>query len=277
MTSIMGQTGRTGDYLLGDGQAERDRLHRQQTELAGDSAWLFDQIGVRPGHSVAEIGCGPRGCLEDLSERVGPTGRVVGVERDEVTVAQGQAFLAERRLANVEIVRGDGAATELPRDAYDVVTTRLVLVNIPNPERLVAEAFALCRNGGVVAYHDVVWPLGSFDPPCPAWEQLYELAKKYTASRGIDLHIGLRLPRLLREQGLVNIEARSITHVCPPGHARRTIPADILAAFAPNLVAEGLISDDELGQLRATLRSHIEQPETFVVSPLYIQAWGTKP
>src|SRR5262245_20164598 len=36
-------------YLLGYRQAEQDRLERQADELAPESDWLFDQIGVVPG------------------------------------------------------------------------------------------------------------------------------------------------------------------------------------------------------------------------------------
>jgi hypothetical protein len=53
-------------YLLGYRRAEQERLERQANELAHDSGWLFDQIGVRAGWQVVEIGCGPRGCLDLL-------------------------------------------------------------------------------------------------------------------------------------------------------------------------------------------------------------------
>jgi hypothetical protein len=36
---------------------------------------LFDQIALTTGARVAEIGCGPHGCLDLLSERVGPGAR----------------------------------------------------------------------------------------------------------------------------------------------------------------------------------------------------------
>ena len=62
-------------YLLGYRKGEQDHLERQALELAGESARLFDEVGIREGWQVVEIGCGPRGCLELLSERVGASGR----------------------------------------------------------------------------------------------------------------------------------------------------------------------------------------------------------
>src|SRR5882724_7920877 len=88
-------------YLLGYRRAEQERLERQADELAHESAWLFDHVGVGDGWRVVEIGCGPRGCLGLLSERVGATGRVVGVERSGEQVERARLFVAESGLTNV--------------------------------------------------------------------------------------------------------------------------------------------------------------------------------
>ena len=67
-------------YVLGYRQAEQHRSQCQAEQLAHESARLFDEIGIPEGARVLEIGCGPRGCLDLLSARVGASGRVVGVE-----------------------------------------------------------------------------------------------------------------------------------------------------------------------------------------------------
>ena len=75
-------------YVLGYRQAEQERLQRQAEELGHESARLFDEIGIPEGARVLEIGCGPRGCLDLLSARVGASGRVVGVEISADAVAR---------------------------------------------------------------------------------------------------------------------------------------------------------------------------------------------
>jgi protein-L-isoaspartate O-methyltransferase len=126
-------------YLLGYREAEQDRLERQAVELAGESERLFDEIGVRDGWSVVEVGCGPRGCLELLARRVGPAGRVVGVERSGEQVGRARRWVAERGLANVEVREGDARVTGLAPASFDLATARLVLVNVPKPEESAAE------------------------------------------------------------------------------------------------------------------------------------------
>src|SRR5690349_21128517 len=54
--------------------------------------------------------------------------------------------------------RSVARAVGLADGSFDLVTSRLVLVNIPEPERMVATAVALARPGGVVAFHEL-WDL----------------------------------------------------------------------------------------------------------------------
>jgi ubiquinone/menaquinone biosynthesis C-methylase UbiE len=123
-------------YLLGQSSVEQTRLQQQASAFANDSNWLFDQIRVAAGSRVVDIGCGPQGCLDLLSRRVGLAGSVVGVEMDRNAVATARRFLADQGINNVEVRQGDGKATGLPRESFDLATARLVLTNIPEPEKV---------------------------------------------------------------------------------------------------------------------------------------------
>jgi len=144
-------------YFLGQSLAEQERLRRQAEELAKDSNFLFDRIAIAPGSRIVELGCGPRGCFDILSRRVGCQGSVVGIEIDPEAAARARQYLADQNIENVEVRQGDGKATGLPRESFDVATARLVLLNIREPERIVAEMVALVKRGGVVALHEADW------------------------------------------------------------------------------------------------------------------------
>jgi len=264
-------------YLLGYRDAEQDRLERQALELANESAWLFNRVGVLPGMAVAEIGCGPRGCLDMLAGLVGPSGTVTGIERSDDAVARANAFAASRGLTNVAVRVGDGRSTALPRDAFDLVTARLVLVNIPNPEELVGEAVSIAKPGGAVAFHEAMWPLHTTDPPLDAWDRLYAIFQAYADVNGIDLFIGRRVPRLLRDHGLEDIRSNAITQIYPLGHGRRMLAVDFIENLGSRFVEHELVDVDELTSLKAELRLHLEDPDTFVISCVFVQAWGRKP
>jgi SAM-dependent methyltransferase len=261
-------------YLLGYRAAETRRLQRQAAELADDSAWLFDQLGPLEGAQVLEIGCGPLGCLDALSERVGPSGSVTGIERSEEAVVLARGLVAERGLANVEVLCGDGRGTSLPRQSFDLVTARLVLINVPAPEEIVVEAVALLRPGGQIALHEAIWPPQIIDPQLPAWDRLYEILLAYAESNGIDGFIGRRLPRLLRGHGVADVQARPVIHACPVGHGQRMLTSQFVDNLAERVLAQGLVTGPELADLGGQLKRHLENPSTFVIGPLYVQAWG---
>jgi SAM-dependent methyltransferase len=265
------------EYLLGYRRAEQERLQVQARQLADESSWLFDQLALAPGARVVEIGCGPRGCLDLLAHRVGPSGSVIGVERSEEAVELARGLVREQGLANVEIIHGDARSTGLTRDSFDLVTSRLVLVNVPQPEEIVAEAVALVRPGGFVAFHEADYIAHVCDPPLQAWDRAVEILNIYARSAGVDLFIGRKLPRLLRAAGLVDVEAHPLIHIYPPGHARRSILLDFVEDLSERLVETGTTSPIELETLTGSLRRHLDDPDTLVVSHLFVQAWGRKP
>lgn len=261
-------------YLLGYRSAEQQRLQRQAGELAEDSAWLFDRLGSLAGARVVEIGCGPHGCLDALSERVGPSGSVIGVERSEEAVRLARELVAERELPNVEVVCGDARDTSLPRGSFDLVSARLVLVNVPAPREILTEAVALARPGGLIALHEAVWPVHTLDPPLEAWDRLYALVQAYAKANEIDLFVARRLPRLLREHGVLELQARPIIHSYPLDHGRRMLGLQFVENLSGRLLTEELVSQHHLAELTAQLKAHLEDPETFVISCLFVQAWG---
>ena len=264
-------------YVLGYRQVEQARLREQAQQLAHESKWLSRSDRRRARCRVVEIGCGPHGCLEILAERVGPSGTVVGVERSADAVALARKLVGERGLSNVEVVERDARSTGLPRESFDLVTARLVLVNVPQPEQIVAEAVALVRPGGWVACHEADYVSHVCDPPLSAWTALVDLVVTYSEKNGIDPFVGRKLPRLLREGGLSEIHVNPIVHVYPPGHGRRTILLDFAENLSERIVAQGLIDESALAEMKSALRQHLTNPDTLVVSHLFLQAWGRKP
>ncbi len=264
-------------YLLGRSRVEEERLRKQVQELAGEAHWLLDQLDIRPGARAIDLGCGPQGVLDLLSARVGPSGTVLGLEASEHFVASARKYVADRRLANVEVVQGDAKATNLPRESFDVVFCRLVFVNVPEPERVAEEMVALVRPGGVVASHEADYLPHFCDPPSPAWDRLFEILQAYSRARGIDLFVGRKTHRMLADAGIVEVRVNPVIHVYPHGHNRRTIFLDFIQNIRDAAVRGGFAEEAELTQLVEEVRRHLDDPRTLVVSHLFFQVWGRKP
>ena len=109
------------DYVFGGDHNELVRLLAQAADLRPESEWLLNEISIPEGSQVADIGCGPIGILDLLSQRVGPTGRVVGIEREPRFVAMAEAEVSKRGLRNTSIVLGDALAPQIERGSFDLV------------------------------------------------------------------------------------------------------------------------------------------------------------
>ncbi len=138
-------------YSLGSSPAERDRLRRQSGELRDHSLLLLNQTGLTEGERAIDVGCGTIGILDLLADRVGPQGHVTGLDFEPANVALARQFVADRGLANVEVIEGDAHQTGFPSESYDLVHTRTLLINIPDPATVVTEMVRLTRPGGWVA------------------------------------------------------------------------------------------------------------------------------
>lgn len=265
------------DYLLGRAEAEEVRLKRQIANLAPDSDAQFDKIGIKPGERVVDLGCGPGGVLHLLGKRVGTEGSVLAIERSSHFVEQARRFVSDHALAQVEVREGDAYDTGLPRRSFDGAHMRLVLVNVPEPERIVREMVALVRPGGWVASFEADYFTHICDPPLPAWTHLLDAYTAYTVAQGIDIFVGRRIHRLFRAAGVEDIRVDAVVHVYPPGHDRRPILRDFITNVRDKLIGGGFITLSELERDMADLERHLAEPDVMVTSHMFFRLIGRVP
>ena len=263
-------------YALGRNAAESARLQRQADELAPDSAALLARVGLRPGQSAIDLGCGPRGILDQLAAGVSPDGRVVGLDADPAHTAMAAGFVSGQMLRNVRIMTADARRTGLRSDSFDLVHARTLLVNVPQPEVVVAEMVRLARPGGWVAAAEPDTEHALCYPPHPAFDRICEIFAAAFSRNGADPAMGRRVPELFRQAGLTDVAVESRTQMYPPGNSRRTVRLDLVRSMRPVIVQLGLADQKELDELDAAVRAHIEDPRTVVMSGLLFLAWGRK-
>jgi protein-L-isoaspartate O-methyltransferase len=97
----------TSDYALGRTGAEHERLIRQAARIAPLTERFFREAGVGPGQRVLDLGSGVGDVAMLAGNLVGPSGEVVGVERDSRSIARARARVAEAGLRNVSFIQSD--------------------------------------------------------------------------------------------------------------------------------------------------------------------------
>lgn len=217
----------------GTTEAERRRLDLQAEMYGRLTAWTLDALGLEPGGRVADLGCGTGGFLPLLAERVGPTGRVIGVDRDPRLLVAAREEAAASPW--VEVVEGDAQTYDGGGILFDAVHCRLVLLHQPEPQAFLEHMVSLVRPGGRVAAQEIDAD-GPTDvpgvlshPPFPALERLGAVYLTAGLRRGSDCHAGRKLLDRFRRAGLTGLRVEAQAAFVPLTDPRAATMLDLFA------------------------------------------------
>ena len=118
--------------------------------------------GVAPGNRVLDVCCGTGASALPAAQRVGPTGRVVGVDLAEQLLVRARAKARERGLDNVEFTEGDMTRLDVADNSMDVVVCVLGLYFAQDQPSAVAELWRVVRPGGTLAV--TTWGRRALEP-----------------------------------------------------------------------------------------------------------------
>ncbi|MFE9447599.1 methyltransferase domain-containing protein [Streptomyces sp. NPDC006739] len=261
----------TDRYLLDNRQTEAGQRFDAFATLFDPTTFRhLEGLGVGPGLRCWEVGAGGSSVVSWLAGKVGPTGKVVATDIEP-------SLLAAASHPCVEVRVHDVGAEEPPGEDFDLVHARLVLVHVPGRERALRSMVRSLRPGGRLLLEDAdpaLQPLTCPDEHGPEQQLANRLRRgfrKLLADRGADLAYGRKLPRLLREAGLCEVEAEAYFPVTSPACA--ALETATVRQIRNRLVTAGLATDEDIDRHLANVAAGGMDLAT---APM-ISAWGHKP
>ena len=259
------------DYLLDNSADEAAERFAALSELYDAVTFRhMAALGIGPGWRCWEVGAGGPSVPSWLAEQVGPTGSVLATDLDV-------RWCRTDASATYDVLQHDVARDEPPQDGFDLVHARLVLVHVPARAEALRRMVRSLRPGGVLLIEDFDPMLGPLACPDRAGAEHHRANRiredfhDLLAERGVDLMFGRKLPRLLRENGLIDVGADG--YVAIATDAARALEAANVRQVAAALASRGDVTQAEIDDhLRALAMAQID-----VSMPPLVSTWGRKP
>lgn len=141
---------------LGYDPSEIDALPAVVTESFAGVGNPLGLHPVRPGETVVDIGCGAGVDSILAARRVGPSGRVLGVDMTAEMVEKAKANAVAAGVTNVAFHQGEADRLPVNGGAADVVISNGVFNLCLDKPSVLAEVFRVLRPGGWVQMADIL-------------------------------------------------------------------------------------------------------------------------
>jgi SAM-dependent methyltransferase len=190
-------------YIHARDADEYQRLRDQALMWQAATEAVLDKVGLASGMSALDVGAGPGAVMRLMADRVGPQGRVTGIEIDGKLGAQALADLrasggAEFQWVEANVLELD----EVPGAPFDLTYCRLFLMHMQDPVAVLEKMLEWTKPGGVVTAQEFDFGAIAIEPPCPAMAEFNRVFEGVFRGHGRNLRAGRQLPAQFEAAGI---------------------------------------------------------------------------
>ena len=111
------------------------------------------EVGIKPGFSIIDYGCGPGSYTIIAAKLAGETGKVYALDIHPLAIQMVKNMAAKKKLTNVEAILSD-CATGLPDQSVDVALLYDTFHDLSEPDGVLAELHRVLKPDGILSFND---------------------------------------------------------------------------------------------------------------------------
>ncbi|MEN9359813.1 MAG: hypothetical protein RL095_1348 [Verrucomicrobiota bacterium] len=230
---------------------------------------MWQLLAAAPDACILDFGCGPASDTLDLARRLGPFGRIFGVDHDPEMISLAEIRRLDSELAGqVEHHGIDGGRLPFEDGCIDAVRCERVFQHLRDPAAVLSELHRVCRQGGRIVILDPDNSATQIDLADPGLEDFFWRFKRVRSEYFQNPSSALALPRRLAAAGWRLVQAEI--------HPMQIHQFDVARRFAlfdaveEEMLRRGMASPEELLAWRSSLEAQQRQGLFFAYTNLII-------
>jgi len=254
--------------------SEYQRLRDQALMWQSATEQVLDKIGLEPGMSCLDLGSGPGAVMRLMADRVGPTGRVTGVDIDGALGAQALADLRAQGGAAFEMIEADMLTLEeIPGAPFDLTFCRLFLMHMQEPVAALEKMLFWTKPGGIVAVQEFDFGAIAVEPICPAMAEFNRLFESVFRAHGRNLRAGRQLPAQFEAAGMGVPDGTLAEAKFLPLKDMGQMLIGVYQSLFPAAAALGIADQARADQFKADMTEAALDGRYYCLTPILIGAW----
>jgi SAM-dependent methyltransferase len=259
---------RERDYVLGTHDEEVERLGLQHDVWRPRAGAAWKRAKFAAGQTLIDIGAGPGYATLDLAELVGPTGRVIAVDRSRRFLDVLERRVEERGYKNVTVIESDLDQVEFEPNVADGAWCRWVLAFVLHPRELLTHVATAIKPGGRFVSHEYFdYASWRSMPPSKELEDFVQLVINNWRNSGGEPDIGLSVPPWLEELGFEVESITPIVDAITPADRTWKWPTSFMGVGLRRLVELSVVDHSRSLAIENALKEIAESPTGRMITP----------
>lgn len=245
-------------------EEEMLRLQTQAEEFSGFVNSALQKIGIVPGVSAADIGCGTGDVSFAMSRMVGSQGSVVGLDANPTAIKFCNNVAASNGIKNTRFMIGDAQRMDLESGKFDAVFSRFLFQHLHDPNSSLKEMIRIAKRGGFVMIEDCDLQCWTVEPEDKNVKQVWTWYESIVRQKGSDPIIGRKIYGMFIKAGL---EPQIEIYSLPIVWKNRKMWDSIISVLRK-------INNDSTREIIDGIESFKQRKESMFVFPLVFRVWA---